>query len=350
MIEKNNTYNELYQEDFGFNTTKFIIDTFNNGIQSQWLGIYLDMDAFYQKMIALGAKPIEIDHCTNYGDVKGISGATVSYKDAILYISHNKTNKKKEKEFRIRVETHLGVNMDDISKEFKEFEIPEEKGNPEIHLLGQNNAGFFTIKGDLKKETLPTLDNYPKSFKDVHDDIINSLENDDLGLYMFSGIPGTGKTSFISSLTSKVDRKFIYIPNDLTSVLDSPDFITFLSGNRGCVLVIEDAENSLQKRGRQGSGAISTILNLTDGLVGQILSIAIIVTYNCDDSLLDEALLRKGRLKYKHHFEKLNIEESNSLFKKLNLDFITEEAMTLGEIYNVRHQNFAIKQTRKVGF
>jgi SpoVK/Ycf46/Vps4 family AAA+-type ATPase len=106
--------------------------------------------------------------------------------------------------------------------------------------------------------------------------------------------------------------------------------------NSNAILILEDAEAALQKRDVFGcTGAVSNILNLTDGLLSDCLNISILATFNTETKNIDEALLRKGRLLKAYKFEKLSIEKSKALLKKEGHDpsFVTQP-MSLADIYN----------------
>ena len=97
------------------------------------------------------------------------------------------------------------------------------------------------------------------------------------------------------------------------------------------------------------STQLSTILNITDGLLGDILKIAVIATYNADDKIIDSALLRKGRLKHKHYFDKLPIEDAKALAEHLKLKIDIDKPMSLGDVYNHEEENYSNTPT-KMGF
>ena len=118
--------------------------------------------------------------------------------------------------------------------------------------------------------------------------------------------------------------------------ITEPEFIPFLMDNSDAILILEDAEAALQKRDVLGrTGAVSNILNLTDGLLSDCLNISIVATFNTETKNIDDALLRKGRLLKAYKFEKLAVEKSKVLIEKVghNPDLITK-AMTLADIYN----------------
>ena len=73
--------------------------------------------------------------------------------------------------------------------------------------------------------------------------------------------------------------------------------------------------------------------NLTDGILGDCLSIQIITTFNMKREKIDQTLLRKGRLIAEHKFENLSVEESDKIFNHLGKDYINDKPMSLVDIY-----------------
>jgi hypothetical protein len=206
---------------------------------------------------------------------------------------------------------------------------------------------------------MPSMDmnlelNYGKDFPEFHKSLVDSLNHKSSGLYLFHGTPGTGKSSYIKHLLSgEIARKIAYIPVSLINSLVSPDMLPLLMDNKDIVLVLEDAEKALLSRDiSENSAIVSTILNLTDGFIGQALNISLIATFNTDKDKIDEALLRKGRLRLSHEFKKLSIEDGKALAKSIGKpeSAITEE-MSLADIYNLEDNTGYIEpETRRVGF
>jgi ATP-dependent 26S proteasome regulatory subunit len=126
-----------------------------------------------------------------------------------------------------------------------------------------------------------------------------------------------------------------------------------LMENKDIVLVIEDAEKALVSRDESGrSDLVSTILNLTDGFLGHALNITVVATFNTAKEKIDEALLRKGRLKHCYEFGKLSKEQARKLADSLNLPRTSiTESMTLADIYNLEAETGYVKEEEKrVGF
>ena len=96
---------------------------------------------------------------------------------------------------------------------------------------------------------------------------------------------------------------------------------------------------------------LSNILNITDGIVGDLVKAKFICTFNCDLSEIDSALLRKGRLLQKYEFKPLTGETLEGLAKELGLPGDHPKEMTLADIYGYADQTGLTDQEKhKIGF
>lgn len=226
-----------------------------------------------------------------------------------------------------------------------------------IHVVYKGDYGFDKSSFDVKKIDININDNYNDDFSEVSEEIIVNLnDKKKTGLYILNGDPGTGKTSFIRYLSGKVNRNIIFVSPDMVDYITDPAFIPFLMSNSDSILIIEDAEPALQKRITNGgvgrSGAISNILNLTDGLLSDCLNISIVATFNTSTKVIDEALLRKGRLVKSYTFKNLASHKAQKLLKKLGHDVEIKNDMSLADIYfygeDNKGENFG--NNKKVGY
>jgi hypothetical protein len=228
---------------------------------------------------------------------------------------------------------------------------PKKENN--ISLIVQTRHGYDTQTFDLPKQQLDLDYNYGSSFLPIHDKILKTLnQKKGKGLVLLHGEPGTGKTHYLKYLASKIkDKKVMFVPPYLVDFITSPEMTPFLIENSDSILFIEDAERVITDRDANGANGVSNILNLTDGILGDILNIQIVATFNMDRKKIDTALLRKGRLIAEHKFDKLNVSDSNKLIKHLGMDHITKDDMTLTEIYNLQEVEYKAQDTKsKIGF
>ena len=118
--------------------------------------------------------------------------------------------------------------------------------------------------------------------------------------------------------------------------LTSPQIIPFISDYKNSVLILEESEDSVQTRDGVNSDktSIANLLNISDGLLSDVLNLKIICTFNTNIKNLDKALLREGRLLGIHKFDKLPVTNANRIAQLKNLDKNFEEPVTLAQIFN----------------
>ncbi|RYF70454.1 MAG: AAA family ATPase [Cytophagaceae bacterium] len=231
----------------------------------------------------------------------------------------------------------------------------QEPEQTNIYLIQSGLGGLHTERVEIEPPQIDLDLYYNDGFPEVHERLVSLLNRPKYkGLILLHGEPGTGKTTYIKYLSSQVRKNMLILPPYMTNFLTSPDLIPFLLEQRDSVLLIEDAERILQAREAGGdTNSVSNILNLTDGLLADCLHIQIIATFNANKSLLDKALLRKGRLMVDYAFGKLAAPKANALLSSLGSDFHTSDPMTLADIFNIEGQTISGERTEsssKVGF
>ena len=103
------------------------------------------------------------------------------------------------------------------------------------------------------------------------------------------------------------------------------------------VIVLEDAERLLLDRENAFDSQTSSLLNLTDGFIGDLTHVHLICTINSELTNVDEALMRPGRQKFFRQFEKLAYREAAQLARHLNIAVPNEDRdYTLAEIYHLK--------------
>ncbi|MEX1014582.1 MAG: AAA family ATPase [Candidatus Paceibacterota bacterium] len=218
------------------------------------------------------------------------------------------------------------TELEGLQKKRTKFEI----GFIQSHLRGLNIK--FRTFTPYEKDLTSFLGDDIISLKNEMIDAIG--EKEESGLFLLHGEPGTGKTSFIKTVLSKVSKRAIYLTPGFADKLASPDLIGVLMDHPGSILVIEDAETVLMKRQADNSNAVSNLLNLTDGFPADFLKLNIICTFNTGLNTIDPALLREGRLKGIQEFKKLNIQQATNLANHLGKETTITKPMTLAEICN----------------
>jgi hypothetical protein len=164
-------------------------------------------------------------------------------------------------------------------------------------------------------------------------------------IVILDGAPGTGKTFLIRGLLHSVqDAVFILVPAHMVASLASPDLIQAVVGKReyaskaATIFVIEDADECLLTRDGANQAAITSLLNVSDGILGNVVNIRIIASTNAPRMEMDNAIMRPGRLCRRIHVGPLTKTEAivvaSRLGKDANWCFATLKGdMTLADVY-----------------
>lgn len=220
------------------------------------------------------------------------------------------------------------------------FRKKNKNDAPRVNYITYSESDDFELHEleIVPKQNFDINDLYNDDFSNVDAKIRQFIDEPKRsGLVILHGVCGSGKTTYIKDIVAHSSAKFVFIPMDVAEHLTSPDFIDFVSKNlKEFVLVIEDCEQLLFDRAKTKghiNNALVSILNLTDGLLGEALQLKFICTFNNDLCYIDPALLRPGRLVAEYQFTPLSAQKTTSLLNKLG-HCGNFESMTLAEIFN----------------
>jgi hypothetical protein len=231
------------------------------------------------------------------------------------------------------------------------FKAPEKEEPYEINIITQTNTGLELKQLEIKATQLDIGLYYNDDFKPVDEVIKQRLEKEnDKGIILLHGLPGTGKTTYLRHLIGNMKKKVLFVSPAVAANLMNPEFIDLLIDNPNAVLVIEDAENIIMDRKFSSNSSVSNLLNISDGLLSDCLNVQIICTFNSALSMVDSALLRKGRLIAKYEFEKLNAVKAQRLSDHLGFKNIIDKPMTIAEITNPDDMNVEQPPMQVMGF
>ena len=350
----NSFYDSVYTGELP--TNQYFLFLFNKIVSKHYSKMFYD-----KSILDYFLKEGFIVHSKNEGESRHQSNQTneeillVNNKKELI-IKINQISDKKTKLSRIEI-TYSMLNGElDTQLDFIEInKFKRERQKSSIHLVKSDMGQLDTEEFDLP---IPDIDielNYGKDFVKMYEIFIKRLNNeDDKGIILLHGDPGTGKTTFLKYLTKFIKNKeILFIPPAMAETLSDPSIIPFLMEKKNSILIIEDAERVISDRESNGSPVgVSNLLNLTDGILGDCLNIQVIATFNMAREKIDKALLRKGRLIGEWDFKPLNIDNSNKLLKKLfpEKDYKTDKAMLLSDIYGYEMDDLSIKNDKRVGF
>lgn len=181
-----------------------------------------------------------------------------------------------------------------------------------------------------------------------HEKVLDILNSKDSGIILFNSIPGCGKTYYIRHLMSLVKKDFLYLEGKTLEHLEDKSFLEVILGHKDSIIILEDCEDLLKNRG-VNNNSLSTLLNISDGLLGDGLSLKFICTFNTNLKDIDPAILRKGRTRLKYTFDKLSSDKAYLLGQKLGKNIPKGISLTLSEIYNY-NEDTGMQERNKLGF
>lgn len=231
------------------------------------------------------------------------------------------------------------------------FKKRQRRELPEINVVVRGNSRLELKAMEIKRTRLNLGLYYNPDFGEI-DAIVRRRLNKgkDKGIVLLHGLPGTGKTTYLRYLICRIKKRILFVSPNVASDLTNPDFIQLLANNPDTVLIIEDAENVIMDRRHNPGSSVSNLLNISDGLLADFLNIQLVCTFNSPLTLIDSALLRKGRLIAKYEFGKLNVAQSQRLSDHLGFKTIITQPMTIAEIAGQHERQVELDRMEVLGF
>jgi SpoVK/Ycf46/Vps4 family AAA+-type ATPase len=241
---------------------------------------------------------------------------------------------------KVMINTHLRIFFGSRLKFLKKLEEDiynkavereNEFKNSSIVRIEYNGNSF--IKEKRKLDSVFTKDNIHLN---LYNDILNFLNNKDTYTdlnhpYHYSallyGKPGTGKTSTILAIASKLNKRICYVNISRTKAedfmyefsIDAKDYIYVFEDIDACStdfnsnrLDNKDDNNTIKIKDSD-TISLSELLNITDGLLSCDGTICIFTTNHIEK--LDSALLRAGRMNKLVEFDYMDPETANRMIQ-----------------------------------
>lgn len=241
--------------------------------------------------------------------------------------------------------------VDEITELVNKFRNRTKREPREINMVVRRRSDLNLKPMEVKHNKLDLDLFYEDDFKPVHELIRKRLNRKkDKGIVLLHGLPGTGKTTYLRYLVSKIRKRVLFLSPSAASELMNPGFMELLIDNPDTVLIIEDAETVISDRRYNNSSAVSNLLNISDGLLADFLNVQLICTFNSPLTVIDSALMRKGRLIARYEFKKLSIEKAQRLSDHLGFENKIDKPMTIAEITNPDGVNEQETRKEVIGF
>jgi hypothetical protein len=240
----------------------------------------------------------------------------------ISYVCIDKTSENSiidEVVFFYKDENDISIIDDVINKlNTSIVDFSEEEGNKVNTIqLNQNSLDLESIDLSEMDEDIELYYN-SATFKKLNS-TIKKIKKSNKGLSIFYGERGTGKTTIINYLSSKIDKIILFIPSNMIEhTINNPDFRKFLNKLPKSLIIIDDCELILNQFYNRSNITTNNLLQLVDGVLSDMIGTNIIAIFNVDDpNEIDFNLRDCNSLIDEVQFVKLNNNESSELSKKI---------------------------------
>lgn len=311
------------------------------------LKYHLDTNCPLDTKHVSGTLSISIDEFGKFmegqGGIRGVCQSDSEYNylwdySFINYSYNKKTNSISISGYLMRpelIELMKTIENTFVSKSKKDLVFSIVKSSFGLDIKNMGNGSSPLVKDNYNPEVISDLNAVIESFKSA---------TPSGRICILNGEPGTGKTHLVRFMLSAIDNVYLIVPSNLIAALDSPEFLPLLlrvkeNHEKPIILIIEDGDSCLAPRKSDNISSITSLLNLSDGILGSIIDIKMVITTNAQIKDMDQAIMRPGRLCKNIDVGALPYGRANARYRQLmeNTEVSLEykKFYTLAEIYNV---------------
>ena len=324
-------------KDYMLHTHTLSVEDRETTIQYSIEGIGDAQDTLHKLTVLFGT-PATKNECGNYLSFK------FAFPEGFLGVGF--INKSTNTKINLEAVSTSSVLMDKI-KEICSTWIVETNESDRVFALTTSREGIkITSLGQIDAPLVP--ENYSSETITAYNHICTCLSSKTPcgRLILLQGAPGTGKSFMLKSLISSIDSTFVVIGANQIGNLSGPQLLTtFLNqheaNNKPITFILEDADDALTRRDKSNMSKLSDLLNLGDGLIGELLDIRVIATTNAKTIDLDPAILRPGRMCKHIKIDQLNVKDAIAIYNRLveKPTFEIKNSMTLAEVYRLARKD-----------
>ena len=196
----------------------------------------------------------------------------------------------------LRISADMGVEppkQQDIEEVFNLLKpyigIAEKEEKCEFGITAVDSTGYlYTSWYDYSNPNIDVNLNYNDDLPYEH--ISNIIKREGKpDLMLFYGEPGTGKSSLIKHLICEYPQKeFVFLDGGILANVQQDKLMGYFLDNQNTIFILEDCEKALMNREHNYNPIMPILLNITDGIIGDVLGIKLICTFNTN---LSKAIL-----------------------------------------------------------
>jgi hypothetical protein len=196
-------------------------------------------------------------------------------------------------------------------------------------------------------------DNYPATVRVALERLVAMREPERGRLILWRGEPGTGKSHALRALARHwsdwCSAHFIMDPSELFGHGGAYmlDVLTWSgdSEDRWRLLILEDAGDLIAADARSAGGqALSRLLNVADGLLGQGTRTLVLITTNEPVKRLHPAARRPGRCLADLEFAPLSVAEANAWLAARGLERRVDRPTPVAELYGSEPETEVVRE------